>query len=632
NLSLSGKGIAGGLAVVLRNIFRRPVTSRYPEQREVLSRRFRGNELIWQEERCSGCTTCARTCPMGVIHLRTSGTGRLPAPCAETCPAHIDVPRYIKYIDRGQPAEALAVIREKIPFPSVCGRVCFHPCESQCQRRNIDKSVSIRVLKRWAAEHDDGRWKKLSGKAPDSGHKVAVVGAGPAGLTAAYYLAKAGHRVTVFEALPEAGGMMRVGIPDYRLPKTVLRAEIDQIKAAGVEIKTGVRITSLVELMQNGFKAVFLAIGAHQGMKMGVKGEDLPGVIDCATFLREAALDQPVKIGRRVAVVGGGNAAIDAARVALRKGAESVTMLYRRTEAEMPANPEEIKAAREENVKIEFLTNPTGINADNGRMAVTCQRMKLGEPDASGRRRPEPIKGSEFSVLYDTVIAAIGQRPEIPLDFKIVQEHGNIKADPATLATNLPGVFAGGDAQTGPSSVIEAIAAGRQGAISIDKYLGGKGEIGEVLAAPAEKTRPLSLSDKLRNRLHPAELPAAERMKDFSEVELSLNEKEAVTEASRCLECDMAYAVENISADMGYCIFCGLCVEACPRDALFMGYGFERARYRVAEFKLDKSGLAMGEGKIRSGYCRPNIETTLPPQTLLINRDRRTLKRTDEEA
>ncbi len=630
-MSLTGKGIASGMAVTIRNLFRRPVTSRYPEQRETISRRSRGNDLIWQEERCSGCSTCARTCPLGAIHIRTTGTGCLPAPCSQTCPAHIDVPRYVKYIGLGKNSEAVAVIREKIPFPSVCGRVCFHPCETKCQRQNIDSSVSIRVLKRWAAEHDDGLWKKQSRQAASSGHKVAVVGGGPAGLTAAYYLAKLGHQVTVFEALPEPGGMMRVGIPDYRLPKDVLKAEIDEIIAAGVEIKTGVRVTSLDELMQSGYRAVFLAVGAHQGMKLGVKGENQPGVIDCATFLREVALGQAVKIGRRVAVVGGGNAAVDAARVALRMGAESVSMLYRRTEAEMPANPEEIKAAKEENVHIEFLVNPTGISSSNGQLAVECLRMRLGEPDAGGRRRPEPVKGSEFTTLYDTVIAAIGQRPEIPADFKINLDGGNIQADPSTLATARPGVFAGGDAMTGPASVIEAIAAGRQGAISIDKFLGGQGDIAEVLAPPAGKFKPLNQTDKSQNRIHPGEIAAAARIKDFSEVEESLTPEQAVTEAGRCLECDMAYNIDSISADMGYCIFCGLCVEACPRDALFMGYGFERAKYRLTDLQMDKLGMAMNENKVRSGYCRPNIEKTLPRQTLLVNRDRRKIKNSDKE-
>jgi NADPH-dependent glutamate synthase beta subunit-like oxidoreductase/ferredoxin len=536
----------------------------------------------------------------------------------------------VKYIGQEKNPEAVAVIREKIPFPSVCGRVCFHPCESQCQRKNIDQPISIRVLKRWATEHDNGLWKKGSQIAAPTGKKAAVIGSGPAGLTAAYYLAKLGHRVTVFEALSAAGGMMRVGIPDYRLPKAVLQTEIDEIKAVGVEIKLNSRITALDELFSSGFQAVFVATGAHQGMQLGVEGQDLPSVIDCATFLREVALGEPVKIGRRVAVVGGGNAAIDAARVALRLGAQNVALLYRRTEAEMPANPEEIKAAKEENVQIQYLVNPTGITRLEGNLLVKCVRMQLGEPDASGRRRPEPLKGSEFTATYDTVIAAIGQRPEVPPEFKISLEKGNIQANPETLATNRPGVFAGGDAQSGPASVIEAIAAGRRGAISIDQYLGGKGQIAEVLAPIAEKEKPLSLTDKTQARVHPGEVPPAQRTGSFVEVEKSLTEAAAVTEAQRCLKCDMAFNVESITADMGYCIFCGLCVEACPRDALFLGYGFERAKYRLSELQLDKQGLALTDDNQRGGYCRPNIEITLPEQTLLINRDRRQIKKKEK--
>jgi formate dehydrogenase beta subunit len=451
------------------------------------------------------------------------------------------------------------------------------------------------------------------------------VGGGPAGLTAAYYLARLGHKVTVFEALPEAGGMMRVGIPDYRLPKDVLRKEIDEIAAAGVDIKTNTKIESLDDLFDQGYSAAFIAPGAHDGMKLGIDGEDLPGVIDSATFLRDHALDKKPEVGNRVAVIGGGNVAMDAARVSLRIGAKEVTMLYRRTRAEMPANPEEVVAALDEGINIEYLVAPNSIIKRGNELILECTRMKLGEPDASGRRRPEPIKGSEFAATYDTIIAAIGQRPAIPKAFNIKVARGNtIEANRDTLATSREGVFAGGDAQTGPASVIEAIAAGRQGAISIDRYLGGKGEIEEIFVERPAREPPLNRTDKKVHRVHPDEVEAEERVKGFVEVEQPLTYDVAIKEANRCLKCDLAYAVDTMIADMGYCIFCGLCVEACPRDSLFISYDFEKARYRREDLILDKEKLLLDEKtpKTRSGFCRPMFEKELPEQTLLLNRDK----------
>ncbi len=340
--------------------------------------------------------------------------GLVTAPCSHICPANIDVPRYIRFIAQGKPAEALAVIREKIPFPFVCGYVCVHPCEAKCRRALLDEAISIKELKRFAAEHGNGLWKENARVAPATGKRVAIVGSGPAGLTAAYYLAKLGHAVTVFEALPEAGGMMRVGIPDYRLPKDILRADIKEIETIGVDIKTNTRVDSLDGLLAQGYNAVFLATGAHQGIKIGVKGEDSPGVMDCVSFLREVSLGKKVKVGERVAVIGGGNAAIDSARTALRLGAREVTILYRRTQSEMPASAEEIEGAIAEGVKIEFLVAPSRIARKNGRVELGSIRMRLGAIDASGRPRPEPIEGSEFLMSFDTIIAAVGQRPEIP--------------------------------------------------------------------------------------------------------------------------------------------------------------------------------------------------------------------------
>jgi NADH-quinone oxidoreductase subunit F len=465
--------------------------------------------------------------------------GLVTAPCSHTCPAGIDVPRYIRFIAEGKPAEAVAVIREKIPFPAVCGLVCFHPCEAKCRRGQLDETIAIRMLKRFAVEHDTGIWKQNIKVVPATGKRVAIVGSGPAGLSAAYYLARLGHAVTVFEALPEAGGMMRVAIPDYRLPKDILRAEIKEIEDIGVEIRTNTRVDSIDGLFQEGYKAVFLAMGAHQGMSIGVEGDDSPRVMECVGFLRDVSLGRKVEIGDRVAVIGGGNVAIDGARTALRLGAKEVVIVYRRTRAEMPASPEEVEEALAEGVQIYFLAAPSRIISQNGRVELESIRMELGAMDTSGRRRPEPIKGSEFTMSFDTIIAAIGQRPEIPPQFSITVGRGNvIEVDPDTLTTSLEGVFAGGDVVSGPASVIEAIAAGRQAAVSIDKYMGGGGDIDEVLAPPEGEFTPLEEAEEKWRPKMPS-LPAEKRIGDFSQVELGYNAEMAIEEAQRCLRCDL---------------------------------------------------------------------------------------------
>jgi NADH-quinone oxidoreductase subunit F len=464
--------------------------------------------------------------------------GIVSAPCSHTCPANIDVPRYIRFVADGKPDAALAVIREKIPFPSVCGLVCFHPCETKCRRGQLDEALAIRMLKRFASENGNGLWKQKFKMAASTGKKVAVIGSGPAGLTAAFYLTKLGHRVTVFEALPEAGGMMRVGIPDYRLPKEVLRNEIKEIENLGVTIKTNTRVDSPETLMKEGFDAVLVATGAHQGTRLGVPGEDSPGVSDCVTFLGDISLGKSVKVGKRVGVTGGGNAAIDSARSALRLGASEVTILYRRTEEEMPANPEEVEQAVAEGIKLEFLVNPTRISRVGDALEVECIRMKLGAVDSSGRKRPEPQKGSEFTMTFDNVIEAIGQQPEVPAQFGLTVGRANvILADADTLATSKTGIFAGGDAMSGPASVIEAIASGRQAAMSIDRYLGGDGLI-DVILAPPEKELPALEEAEEKRRPKMLELAVAGRIKSFAQVERGYGRRKATEEANRCLRCD----------------------------------------------------------------------------------------------
>jgi len=503
---------------------------------------------------CRFCGACIEVCPTGALRDKD---GVLEAwdqrekalvPCKHACPAGIDIPRYIRFIREGKYAEATAVIREKVPFPNSLGDVCAHPCETVCRRGQVNEAVSIRMLKRFAAEKDSGLWKKNSRKAPATGKRVAILGGGPAGLTAAFYLAKLGHSVTVFETLPVLGGMMRVGIPEYRLPKNVLDAEIEEIKRLGVDIKTSAKIESLDGLFKQGYQAVFLGIGAHQGTKMGVKGEDSPGVLEAISFLREAGLGRKPKLGNKVAVVGGGNVAIDAARTALRLDAKDVTIVYRRTRAEMPAAAEEVDGALEEGVKILYLTAPNKIWNENGVVKLECIRMELGEPDASGRRRPVPVKGSEFVTDYNTVIAAIGQATEILDGFKVATERGNVIKTDVSGVTSREGVFAGGDAASGPGLVIEAIAAGRNGAIAIDKYLGGKGVIDEELAPVEEPTPCLGREDGYaqRQREKMPCLLAEQRLGNFSEIELGYEEQAAGKEAIRCLQCDLRLKISPV--------------------------------------------------------------------------------------
>jgi len=465
--------------------------------------------------------------------------GLVKAPCSHTCPAGIDVPRYIRFIENGKPDAALAVIREKIPFPAVCGTVCFHPCEDKCRRGQLDEAVAIRKLKRYAAEYGGDLWKKNSKIAPPSGKRVAIIGSGPAGLTAAYYLAKLGHSVTVFESQPQPGGMMRLAIPDYRLPKNTLKADIREIEELGVEIKTNSKKESIDELFEKGNDAVFIAVGAHQGLKIGVEGEDNPHVVDCVKLLRDVSLGKKVEPGARVAVIGGGNVAMDGARTALRLGAAEVEVIYRRTHAEMPADEEEIEAAIAEGVKFKYLLAPKGIIPNNGRLELETIKMKLGEIDSSGRRRPQPIEGSQSTAAFDTIIAAIGQRPVVPEGFNLETGRGSvIKTDPDTLATAREGVFAGGDAVLGPASIIEAIAHGRQAAISIDKYLGGEGDIEETLAPPEDDVSLLKEAEE-QYRPQTAVLSIEKRLRSFEQVELGYDETMAAEEAGRCLRCDL---------------------------------------------------------------------------------------------
>jgi NADPH-dependent glutamate synthase beta subunit-like oxidoreductase len=507
---------------------------------------------------CTTCGRCESVCPNGIAildiirPLRSISPEEFvpegPPPCTLACPARIDVPAYLRFIAEGRPEEAYKTILEKVPFPGILGRVCTHPCENTCKRGEVNEPIAICALKRYAADKVGTLPKGSSKIAPETGRKVAVIGAGPAGLTAAFYLRKKGHHVTIFEARPKPGGMMRYGIPSYRLPEDILDREIDQVLGLGIELKTNLKLGKdfdLDELQKGGFEAVFIAVGLPFSRKIELGDSGVNDVLWGLDFLKEVKEGRKLNLKSKVLVVGGGNVAVDAARVARRLGATDVSILYRRTRSEMPAIKAEVDGAEREGVGLHFLTAPLRVLSRDGKITgLRCIRMELGEPDESGRPSPRSIRGSEFELEADHLIVAVGQTPDregILGEFNY-SGPGLLPVNPDTLETDRKGIFAGGDIAKGPSSVIEAIEAGRRGATSIDKFLGGDGMIDETLAA---RQTVFSYTGKReegfadRRRAEPPTLSPAERVREFLEVEGCLSDDQAVNEACRCLQCDL---------------------------------------------------------------------------------------------
>ncbi|HSK09919.1 MAG TPA: FAD-dependent oxidoreductase [Vicinamibacterales bacterium] len=580
-------------------------------------------------------------------------------PCTLACPAGVDVQGYIALAAVGRYKDAIALIKEANPLPSVCGRVCTRPCEVKgCRRSLLDEAVAIDYIKRYLADLDLGggdMWQPEVG--PFNGRRVAVVGAGPAGLSAAHFLAIRGYSVEVFEAQPEAGGMLRYGIPEYRLPKDVLDMEVSQILSLGVKLHTNTalgREFTVLGLKEQGFDAIFLGLGAWRSSRMRVQNEEAPGVLSGIEFLKNVGLRKKVDIHGTVAVVGGGNAAIDCARTALRLGAREVKLLYRRTRAEMPANAGEVHDAIEEGVAIEFLVAPTRIVIDGngGLTAVECLRMELGEPDASGRRSPKPVRGSEFQVPCGLVISAIGQSTTIEdlLDGKVRQflpmgetlnltRWQTVRVDEKTFETSVEGVFSGGDLVTGAATAIEAIAAGRKAAYAIDTYIRegrarpepeqflSRKDVFSTIAVGDLRSR-----DRKPRRVMPV-IPVEERVRGFAEVERGYTGEDLRQEAARCLECGCValfdcqlrkYATEYgvdvshflgharqherdtshplIELDQNKCILCGRCIRICSDVVGVAAFGWVNRGFSTMVAPA-LGGSLLDTGCVSCGLC-----------------------------
>lgn len=501
---------------------------------------------------CRYCSACVEVCPTGALRdkeglIHDDVTRDLAyVPCKNGCPAHIDVPRYIRYIHEERYSDALAVIREKAPFPLSLGYVCMHFCEKNCRRGEVNDAVSIKQLKRFAAQNGSDEWKQKGFQKAQTGKKVAVIGAGPSGLTAAYYLAKLGHTVKVFETLPEAGGMMRYGIPEYRLPSAAVESEVQSIRQVGVEICLNTPVTNIDSLLADGFDSVLISVGTHKGARIPIPNADAPQVLTNTEFLRGVRMGKAAKIGKRVVVLGGGNVAFDCARSAVRVGAQHVEMACLEAEEKMLADPEEIAQAREEGICIHNMQTFNAIVLQDGAVSgVECSDVASFSFDDNHRLIVIKAEGSEHIIPADTVIFAVGQRSDIPEAFGVaVARRGNVVVDD-TLKSSRDGVFASGDAVTGTKSIIDAIVSGRTAASNIDLYLGGDGKIDETLA-PVEMPNAYIGSVKEFGSIPRRESQVEtieNRMHGFAETDHGFTKEDAACESGRCLQCDLRLCI-----------------------------------------------------------------------------------------
>jgi NADPH-dependent glutamate synthase beta subunit-like oxidoreductase/Pyruvate/2-oxoacid:ferredoxin oxidoreductase delta subunit/ferredoxin len=513
--------------------------------------------LSLKDANCRFCGACVAVCPTGAIRdkeedLHGKKGRKALLPCRYTCPAEIDVPRYLRFIREGKYAEATAVIREKVPFPKILGYVCAHPCEDVCRRGSINTSIAIRNLKRFAAENDAERlWEKNAVQKDDTDNKVAVIGSGPAGLTAAYYLAKLGHSVTIYDELPKPGGMLRYGIPEYRLPREVLDEEIAEIEKLGVEIETDTKIESIEDLMdEEDFDAVVVATGTHAGVKIPIPGADCDDVLIGTDFLRQVNLGETPEVPKRVVVLGGGNVAFDCARIARRLGAEQVQMACLEFKDNMPAACDEIEEGEEEGIQIFPGKTFKQVMNEGGKVTgVECLDVESFEFDEDGRLELETVDDSESVIEGDMVIFAVGQRAMIPEDFDLdLTDRGFIEVDEYTGETSEDGVFAAGDACYGTLTVIKAIASGREAAKAADQFLDGDGNIDETLAPMPDFECYLGPGDNFagQDRCNNTCLLPELRVENFECILETLDEDEAVTEANRCLKCDIRFNIKPV--------------------------------------------------------------------------------------